>query len=178
MRANGVSGVDGANFDSYFSVQGTLGQDNYTLTYNASSVAGDFNNDGVLTAADIDLLSAEIRGATNPPDFDLNSDGSVNDADHAMWVNDLRGTYYGDANLDGEFNSGDFVEVFTAGQYEDGIAGNSTWASGDWNGDGDFDSGDFVTAFQAGGYELGPRAAVAAVPEPASLTLLALAGLG
>ncbi|MCA9213297.1 MAG: hypothetical protein KDB27_09545, partial [Planctomycetales bacterium] len=49
-------------------------------------------------------------------------------------------------------------------EYEDGIAGNSTWATGDWNGDGDFDSSDFVAAFSEGGYEKGPKPA--AVPEP------------
>ena len=45
----------------------------------------------------------------------------------------------------------------------------------DWDGNADFDSGDFVVAFQAGGFEQGPRAAVAAVPEPASWVLLSIA---
>ena len=67
------------------------------------------------------------------------------------------------------WNSGDFVQVFTAGQYEDTIGGNSTWATGDWNGDQEFDSSDFVAAFSG---ELGPRQAV---PEPSSI-LLALCG--
>ena len=93
-----------------------------------------------------------------------------------MWVNQLFGTYLGDSNLDGEFNSGDLVAAFTVGQYEDGVAGNSNWTAGDWNGDGDFDTTDFVDAFSAGGYEQGPRAATAAVPEPSALSLL-LVGL-
>ena len=59
-----------------------------------------------------------------------------------------------------------------AGEYEDGAAGNSGWATGDWNGDMDFDSSDFVAAFQGAGFEAGPRAAVAAVPEPSSIVLL------
>ena len=57
----------------------------------------------------------------------------------------------GDANGDGLFNSADMVQVFQTGEYEDDIAGNSTFAEGDWNGDGDFTSSDMVMAFQAGG---------------------------
>lgn len=139
------------------------------------SLPGDFNSNGILDAADIDQLSAQVRGGTNPLAYDLNSDRLVNDADRDVWVNSLRKTYFGDANLDGVFDSGDFVVVFQAGQYEDTTPGNSGWATGDWNGDADFDSGDFVTAFQAGGYEKGPRAAVQAVPEPTA-GLLALPG--
>ncbi|MCA9153019.1 MAG: PEP-CTERM sorting domain-containing protein, partial [Planctomycetales bacterium] len=49
-----------------------------------------------------------------------------------------------------------------------------SWGEGDWDGDGLFGTSDFATAFQDGGYEAGPRPAVSAVPEPASLTLLLL----
>ena len=55
-----------------------------------------------------------------------------------------------DSNLDGEFNSSDFVTVFKAGEYEDGIEMNSGWAEGDWNGDGDFSSRDLVFRISAG----------------------------
>ena len=85
-----------------------------------------------------------------------------------------RSPYSGDSNLDGEFNSSDLVTVFAAGKYEaDADAG---WADGDWGGDMKFDSGDLVVAFAEGGYELGPRPAVIAVPEPASIVML-LTGL-
>jgi hypothetical protein len=60
----------------------------------------------------------------------------------------------GDANHDAVFNSSDLVLVLQAGEYEDDIAGNSTWEEGDWNGDGDFDSRDLVLAFQLGEYSL------------------------
>jgi hypothetical protein len=66
----------------------------------------------------------------------------------------------GDANRDGTFNSSDLVQVFQAGEYEDGTIGNSTWEEGDWNGDGDFDTGDLVLAFQTGRYSADARAAV------------------
>jgi hypothetical protein len=79
---------------------------------------------------------------------------------------------FGDANVDGKVNSSDLVQVFQAGQYEDDLSFNSTWSTGDWNADGDFTTSDLVVAFQDGGYEAGPRAGVAAVPEPASWLML------
>ena len=121
--------------------------------------------------ADLDLLAAAIRTGGDLS-FDLDESGIVDSADRDFWVKTLKRTYIGDSNLNGEFNSGDFVVVFTAGKYEDGIAGNATWATGDWNGDTEFDSSDFVVAFTDGGYELGPRLGAAAVPEPASAGLM------
>lgn len=138
---------------------------------------GDFNGDGLLDAADIDALSAEVRAGTNNVAFDLTNDNQVDGSDRTEWVESLKNSYFGDANLDGEFNSGDFVSVFTVGEYEDATAGNSNWADGDWDGDGDFGSGDFVAAFTAGGYESGPRAAVSSVPEPGSLLIFAAGAL-
>ena len=131
-----------------------------------TSGTGDFNNDGNLDIEDIDLLNVEIRSGTNNLDFDLTNDDVVNEFDRNLWIHNLKKTYFGDANLDGEFNTRDLVEVFQAGQYEDEIELNSTWATGDWNGDGDFNSRDLVFAFQDGGFEKGPRDAVQAVPEP------------
>ncbi|MCA9172596.1 MAG: hypothetical protein KDB23_33255, partial [Planctomycetales bacterium] len=87
-------------------------------------------------------------------------------------------TYFGDANLDGEFNSADLINVFQAGQYEDAFSANSTWSTGDWNGDGEFTTSDFVVAFQDGGYEKGPRHAVSAVPEPSGLMTLLIGTMG
>ncbi len=139
---------------------------------------GDFNGDGVLDAADIDALTNEVRSDMNNPLFDLNKDGLVDDDDRYVWVEELKNTYMGDANLDGVFDSTDFVAVFQIGEYEDEIVDNSTWAEGDWSGDGDFDSSDFVIAFQSGGFELGPRGAVASVPEPTAAVLGLMGCLG
>ncbi|MCA9200387.1 MAG: PEP-CTERM sorting domain-containing protein, partial [Planctomycetales bacterium] len=103
-------------------------------------------------------------------------DAIKNVEDRIAYVRDVVGTWMGDSNLDGEFNSSDFVQVFTEGKYETGQA--ATWASGDWNGDGEFTSADFVVAFTDGGYELGPRGGVAAVPEPCSIVLIGIGLLG
>jgi hypothetical protein len=140
-------------------------------------LAGDFDRSGVLDSADIDLLSEQVVAGTNLIEFDVTGDGSVNNADRTMWIEQVAKTWFGDSNFDGQFNTSDLVQVFQVGQYEDTIPGNSSWADGDWSGDMEFGSGDFVIAFQGGGFERGPRAAVSAVPEPAGVLSLIL-GLG
>ena len=136
---------------------------------------GDFDGNGVLDADDIDALAAAIRAGDNSSIYDVNGDAIVDVEDHRVWVEELRSTWFGDANLDGEFSSNDFVLIFTSGEFEDGIPGNSTWADGDWNGDGEFSSSDFVSAFVSGGFEVGPRQVVADVPEPTALGLIGFA---
>ena len=134
---------------------------------------GDVNRDGEINATDINLLTQAVNDGNADGIYDINGDSNVDASDRTAWVEEIQNTYFGDANLDGEFNSGDFVTVFSAGEYEDDIDGNSTWSTGDWNGDGDFNSGDFVVAFGAAGYEKGPRP-IATVPEPSSYLLLVL----
>ena len=129
---------------------------------------GDFNEDEIIDVLDIDLLADAIRNGSSESVFDIDFDIEVSEQDHWEWVHVAKGTYFGDANLDGEFNSSDFVQVFAVGEYEDSIDGNSGWAEGDWNGDGAFSSQDFVLAFQDGGYEKGPRLSAHLVPEPST----------
>lgn len=147
------------------------------LTGASTSNKADVNRDGNVDAADIDAISTAVRAGNTGAQFDVNGNGSVNNDDRLHWVGTLKKTYLGDSNLDGQFNSGDFVFVFAVGEYEDSTAGNSGWGEGDWNGDADFNSGDFVAAFAEGGYELGPRPAVSAVPEPATLGLIVAGSL-
>ena len=132
---------------------------------------GDFDGNGELNAEDINLLTTAVLFETNAPLMDVNEDGRVDQTDRTVWVRDLKNTWFGDSNLDGEFNSGDLVMVFQRGEFEDEIANNSSWADGDWNGDGEFNSSDFVNAFQDGGFEKGARVATI-VPEPCSVGLL------
>lgn len=143
--------------------------DSFSL-HSIEPISGDFDVNGVLDVRDLDLLAMPINAGESRPLFDLDGDGEVSESDRDVWVHDLANTYYGDSNLDGEFNSRDLTLVFQAAEYEDDIDGNSTWAEGDWNGDGDFTSRDLVFAFQDDGYEKGPR--VTAVPEPRGLLLV------
>ena len=133
---------------------------------------GDFNGDGMLDVVDVNALNAQISTGAADTSFDLNSDGAVDESDLQIWVKDLKNTWIGDANLDGEFNSSDFVTVFSACKFEQDTA--ASWEEGDWNGDGRFSSGDFVAAFTDAGYEQGPKPAAAAVPEPTSDAFLLL----
>ena len=140
--------------------------------------AGDFNGDYFLDATDIDLLTEAMWAVTDDQTFDLDGNKIVNGDDRVVWAKDLKKTWFGDADLDGEFSSDDFVQVFAIGRYETGQ--DAGWAEGDWGGNGVFDSADFVTAFADGGYELGVRPGhVAAVPEPTGhvLSCMTLSGL-
>ena len=140
-----------------------------------ASQSGDFDQNGSLNAADLSLL-AGAKGEDLV--FDVNVDGVVDFDDRATWVTSLKGTWFGDSNLDGEFNSTDLVTVFVAGEYEDNIPMNSNWGEGDWNGDSEFDSQDIILAFQGGGFEMGRRdTEVIAVPEPASSLLILIGAL-
>ncbi|MCA9170121.1 MAG: hypothetical protein KDB23_20735, partial [Planctomycetales bacterium] len=128
---------------------------------------GDFNQDGFLDVNDLDVLGRAILADTADDSWDLNLDGRVDRDDQTIWLSKIKRTTYGDANLDGTFDSTDFVLIFQAGEYEDAVALNSTWATGDWNGDREFTSGDLVMAFQLGVYadSAASRANVHAVPE-------------
>ncbi len=163
-------GSDGTSF--YFRLQQLV------LFEPIPGLTGDYNGNGELDVEDLDLQAVEIAGGLDPPAFDLTGDGFVNEADRIFWLHDLKGTWVGDADLNGLFDSGDFVAVFVEGLYETGEAAG--WAQGDWNADLVFDSGDFVAAFIDGGYEIGAfPGAVQAVPEPSCvvLTLLGLLSL-
>ncbi len=160
---NGLTDVEG------ISESGTA----YLFNINLSELA-DVNNDDKVDAADIDDLSKAARESSTEPRHDINNDGAVNEMDRTIWIEALVGTYSGDSNLDGEFNSTDLVAVFAGGKYE--MDEDASWAQGDWNGDSRFDSGDLVAAFAAGGYEEGPLVGAQAVPEPASILML-VAGL-
>ena len=140
------------------------------------NVPGDYNADQLVDAADIDLQAVAMKTPNENLDvFDENGDGTIDIDDREIWVQDHKGTWMGDSNLDDEFNSGDLVQIFAAGLYEkDEMA---TWEQGDWTGDMRFGSGDLVAAFAGGGYEVGPREqAPPAVPEPSAVGM-ALLGL-
>ncbi len=111
---------------------------------------GDFNGDQRIDAVDIDLMCAHL--GSNDNEFDVNGDGKLTLGDHEHLVRTILNTTFGDANLDGQFDSSDLVLVFRSGEYEDALLKNSGWRDGDWNCDGEFDSSDLVDAFRSGDY--------------------------
>jgi hypothetical protein len=132
---------------------------------NELAVSGDFDGDGILTVADLNLLVKNF-GLTGQSDFDLDNNTLVDTEDHRIWVEELKSTYFGDSNLDGQFSTDDLVQVFRDAKYESESLAD--WASGDWNADGEFNSRDFVIAWQSNSFENGPRnrVVVGAVPIP------------
>ncbi len=142
-----------------------------------TSLPADFDNDGLLTSADIDLLSREVASGRENSRFDVDQDGDVDASDRLFWVHQRKGTFLGDANLDGQFDTGDLLLVFQAGLYEDAVEANASWVTGDWDGDQEFTSSDLLRALQDGGYQDNVNATIAPLPEPSGLLALPLAVL-
>ena len=88
----------------------------------------------------------------------------------------FRYTYAGDSNLDGKVNTVDFNNL--AGSF--GAAATGTWFAGDYNYDSNIDSMDFSLLVANFGQSV-PISAPglgAVVPEPATMSLLAIGALG
>ena len=189
----GSIGLENAKFNGALYDDRTVFPDGFDpqlagLTY-SELASGDYNGDLEFGLDDLNLLLDRIREVMPASlqqhygirsrnaalegrwfrdrfEFDLVEDGIVDEEDLRYWIHSLKQTWFGDANLDGEFNSSDLVAVFQAGEYEDNDMHNSTWDTGDWDGNGDFESSDLIVAFQDGGYHQGTRNASAVVPEP------------
>ena len=131
-----------------------------------TGLIGDFDGDELLTAADIDLLSAAVGGGDIT--FDLDADGAVNEADRVVWTG-LAGTLFGDADLNGTVEFADFLALSSAF----GTAGG--WADGDFDGSGDVQFADFLQLSANFG---STAAAASSVPEPTSSWMLCLGLLG
>lgn len=127
------------------------------VTLIIDGVFGDFDQDSALTTADIDMLARAINDFSTDSRFDLNYDNQIDFDDLYTWVKDIRRTHFGDANLDGEFNSRDLIAIFSSARFESGVA--ASWAEGDWNADGEFNTSDLIVSFADGGFEQGPVAA-------------------
>ncbi len=146
---------------------------------------GDVNGDGVVNASDIDRLFAgvadptlggQVTSAIGREWYDLTGDalltGVNGDADEL--VEEILGTAYGDANLDGMVSGADFALL----QNRFGQAGG--WADGDFNGNGTVNGADFALlqnnfGFNAMGPVSGPVSS--AVPEPTTFGLTFLGGI-
>jgi hypothetical protein len=123
----------------------SLDNGRFTLTGNELRAVGSFDYE-TRDRYVVRIRSTNIGGLSVEKEF-------------AILVTDGSENIPGDCDRDGIFNSTDLIIAFQAGEYEDVIAGNSTWEDGDWDGDGDFNSGDLVLAFQGGNYTVAARAA-------------------
>jgi hypothetical protein len=155
------------------------------------ALVGDFEPDGDVDAADIDLLLHAAQGSVPPAlaKFDLSRNNIVNstptpngvNSDADIWVRLLKHTEYGDTNLDRKVDVADLGTLATNWQAAGG------WALGDFNGSGTVEVGDLgllATNWQFGVAAPGPSFAEAlaslglpsvSVPEPTGLLIPALA---
>ena len=137
------------------------------------TLLGDFDGDNELLANDIDLLCAAVRSGENAIDFDLNADGVVDLEDQRVWVEDVRGTFFGDADLDGSVLFPDFLALsnsFGQSPFDGG------WAMGDHDCDSEVNFSDFLL-LSANFGSVGEAAASASVPEPNGGLWVALFGI-
>jgi len=135
---------------------------------------GDFNEDFLIDAGDIDALFAAIDDGQPLDPFDLNTDGLLDLTDADYLIENILGTTYGDANLDGRVDGEDFRLL------KDNLNLAGGWAQGDFTGDALVDLSDYLLFrdhFGFGTNGVGAAETPLVIPTPASLTLLALAGL-
>ncbi len=116
-----------------------------------SGLIGDLTDDRLVNVDDVDALCEGLKAASNDPRFDLDGNGTVTFDDHQYLIEEVLNSAAGDANLDGNFDSRDLLQIFRAGLFEN-PDGSATWATGDWNCDGVFTTSDVVEAFRAGSY--------------------------
>ncbi|MEZ6118108.1 MAG: hypothetical protein R3C28_16265 [Pirellulaceae bacterium] len=127
-----------------------------SVTYDGyMGIGGDINRNGQLDADDIDAVMAAVRLGQDDPRYSFTNDTTLDENDVEAWIENAAKTYVGDANLDGEFNSTDFIQTFQANTYEKDV--DAGWATGDWTGNRRFDSEDLVRAFMSGRIRKGPQ---------------------
>ena len=128
---------------------------------------GDFDGNGEVNAADIDLLcGAMVGGSTGEVEFDITGDGAVDKADMDMLVHDVLQTHYGDADLDGGIDTDDAKMMFT-----NMFQSNTGWETGNFNCDGVTDGFDFIVWLQS-------RNSTSRVVVPPAATPTAAASVG
>ena len=171
-----VPGNSGSIFQLNFYVGGTNGGETVDVTLGLGwHTNADFDGDGDVDADDIDRLVANF----GHPAYDLNEDGNTDEDDFVVLVEDYveydidgdgtpdgTGSYRGDFNLDGTVNGTDLSIL--AG----GFGTAAGYGSGNANGDSIVDGTDLsILASNFG------NVATAAIPEPATMSLLVLGGL-
>ncbi len=99
---------------------------------------GDFSGDGNVDAADINVLFGAIRAGNMSAQFDLDNSGTVDQNDVTFLVENIIGTFMGDANLDGQVDAVDLNQIGIHWRRLDG----ADWEDGDFTGDGAVDARD------------------------------------
>lgn len=179
-----VKVIDGSEMISIHSNPTQAGKDaaghwgTLASTMVVSVVAGDFEPDDDSDDIDIDLIGAAIVAGSNNLLYDVTGDGVVDTADRNLVILSFvertggNGTMFGDINRDGHVDAGDYT------LWADNFGPGTGWASGDLNGNAETEAGDYT--LWADNFGTGPNDAPGlspvAVPEPATMMLLAVGG--
>lgn len=107
-----------------------------------SSIPGDFDSSGIVDAIDINLLHVAIQENSADVVFDVDGTGNVDADDVTHLVEEILGTFYGDADLNGTVDSNDLNQLGINWQIGDE---SFCWSDGDFNGDHFVDSEDLNT---------------------------------
>jgi T5SS/PEP-CTERM-associated repeat protein len=172
-----TGGTNGVDYTLAYMDVGYLAGHTVLTVDGDAPVSGDFNGDGVNDAGDVDDIAANIGG--DPAIYDLDGDGDVDVDDMIFFVQtyleydsnsdgiaDGTGTFLGDSNTDGIVDGTDLSIL-------SGSFGTSTgFAGGDANGDGTVNGTDLSILSSTFG-----SVATMAVPEPVTMSLLAIGGL-
>ena len=128
---------------------------------------GDLDRSGAIGAADIDLLSTNIREGSVDLVFDRDRNGTVSSDDRTKWFADA-GISLGDIDLNGTVDFADFLVLSGA------FGGEGGWADGDIDGNGTIAFPDFLSLSA----NFGTNNEAATVPEPAGIGLAMFGVLG
>lgn len=123
--------------------------------------------DGKVDALDIDFLFSVVNASGSGWDIDGDLDTDLDDI--ADLVQNILGTDFGDANLDGEIDDSDLLVVLN------GFGRSTGWAGGDFNGDGIADIQDFNTAVRN---FTATESAIINIPEPGTFAMLGIGLIG
>lgn len=141
--------------------------DNLHVYIEPGATPGDFNDDDLVNAADIDLLVGQIIANGQDSLFDVNDDSSVNATDLQYMVESILNTHFGDADLDGDVDLNDLSTL--AANYGMSPRG---WAQGNFDTDTDVDLNDLSSL--AANYGLGQATAQASTSTGQSQTTATL----
>ncbi len=155
---------------------GTRSNGMYTNTYYDDiqfGLLGDFNRDGELDVNDLEALTAEVQAGSTDLQFDVDGNDIVDTNDRSVWITDIKNTFIGDANLDGQVNAEDLNAL--ALSWRSTTA--TSWSQGDFNADGSVNASDLNELALHWRSGVAAAASAPAVPEPSSLMLLLLGGV-